>query len=416
MNQSRIAKALARSAVVSWRDQPTQYDIDALRANIERVGLVIRVRWAIVAMLAGFSVIAALVYGLSTDVEALLRNMTVPAIALVFVLLYNSLYQATYRKVGNIAFLNHAQLLFDMIVVTVLVYYSGGVYSWFSAMYILFILESAFILPRSSDVRVMVLISAVLYGSVLFGVFFGLIPHVEVPFVANRLPGNITYVLVRFLWQVTLYSGAALVGMLMMKSIRKREDELRNSSFVDELTGLFNRQYFQRVLSSESQRANRTERTLAIVLADIDQFGDVNRTFGVDVGDDILASVARHLREAGSSEEGEGAVSDLNIACRFGGEELALIVPEVARDEGDRTPMEERVLAIAEAFRHAVERTRVEGVGVTTSVGVAIAPRDGESPDALIYAADRMLSLAALEGGNTVRASWIVDQSADGDA
>ena len=119
MNQSKIVKTLARRAMVSWREQPTQYDIEALRANIERVGLVIRVRWAIVAMLAAFSVVAAFVYGMYSDLDVLVRNMTIPAVALIFVLLYNGLYQATYRKVGNVSFLNQAQLLFDAVVVAV---------------------------------------------------------------------------------------------------------------------------------------------------------------------------------------------------------------------------------------------------------------------------------------------------------
>lgn len=414
MNQSRIAKTLARGAVVSWREQPTQYDIEALRANTERVGLVIRVRWAIVAMLSAFSVVAAFVYGSTTDVSGLVENMTIPAITLLFVLMYNSLYQVTYRRVGNIAYLNQAQLLFDAIVVTVLVYYSGGVYSWFSSMYLLFILEAAFILPRRSDVWMLVTACAVLYGIVLGGEYLGWFPHIDVPFAQNDLYRNLPYVLMRFLWKITLYGGAALVGMLMMKSIRTRESELREASFVDDLTGLYNRQYFQRVLTTEVERAHRNGRTLAVVLADIDRFGEVNRTFGVDVGDELLASIARYLRDMSDADAGAGS-RHVNVACRVGGEELALIVPEVARSEGDRTPIEDRALAIAESFRQAVQSIRVSGVGVTVSVGVAIAPRDGETTDALLDTADRMLSLAAQTGGNTVRASWLVD-SGDGDA
>lgn len=412
MNQSKIAKTLARGAVVSWREQPTQYDIEALRANTNRVRLVIRVRWALVAMLAGFSVVAAIVYGSSTQLHVLIKNMTIPAIALIFVLMYNGLYQTTYRKFGNIAFLNQAQLLFDSIVVTVLVYYSGGVYSWFAAMYLLFILEAAFILPRRSHVWMLVCCSAAMYGTVLFGEYLGWFAHVDLPFVANELHRNLTYVLVRYLWQVTLFCGAALVGMLMMKSIRVREGELREASFVDDLTGLFNRQYFHRVLATEVERARRVNGTVALVLADVDRFGEVNRMFGVDIGDEMLAAIARRLRDMSDADTSGGA-RHLNVACRIGGEELALIVPEVARSEHDRTPIEDRALAIAGAFREAVESMRVSGVGVTVSVGVSLAPRDGESPDALIDAADRMLSLAAMAGGNAVRASWLAESAAD---
>lgn len=412
MNQSRIAKTLARTAVVSWRDEPTQYDIEALRGNMHRVGLVIRVRWAIVAMLAGYSVVAALIYGVSTDMDVLVRNMTIPAIALIFVIMYNGFYQILYRKVANLAFLNQAQLLFDTIVVTVLVYYSGGVYSWFASMYLLFILESAFILTRRSQVWALVATSSVLYGLVLFGEYFGWFPHVDLPFVANELYANITYVLVRYLWKVTLFAGAALVGMLMMKSIRDREYELRESSFIDELTGLFNRPYFQRVISIELERARRNDRGVALVLADIDGLGEVNRTFGVEVGDQLLGAIGRHLRRIGDTDPDDWARS-VDIACRFGGEEFALVVPELGRNDGSRVPIGERALADAEAFRAAVAGTRASGVGVTVSIGVAIGPRDGESPDALIDAADRMLALAVAAGGNTVRATWIADADPD---
>ena len=404
MIHSRIAKTLARGAVVSWREQPTQYDIEALRSNVERVRLVIRVRWAIVAVLAIFSVFGASVFATSTDLDSLIRNMTIPAIALIFVLMYNGFYQAVLPKVANVAFLNQAQLLFDMLVATVLVYYSGGVYSWFPAMYLVFILEAAFILPRRGQVWMLVASAALLYGAVLVGDYTGLLPHVELPFVTSGLQQNITYVLVRYLWEVTLFSGAALVGMLMMKTIRRREFELRESSFIDDLTGLYNRHYFQRILMTECERAMRNNRQVALILADIDHFGDVNRTFGVEVGDEILAAIARLLKDIASADTGVDGW-DVNTACRIGGEELALIVPEVARGLSDRTPLEHRAYAIAETFRQAVESLRVSGVSVTVSVGVAFLPVDGVSHDALLEAADGMLSLAVLAGGNGVRTS-----------
>lgn len=413
--QSRIAKTLARGAVVSWREQPTQYDIEALRSNVERVRLVIRVRWAIVAVLAGFSVVGAMVYATSTDLDVLVRNMTIPAIALIFVLIYNGFYQTILPKVANIAFLNQAQLLFDMLVATVLVYYSGGVYSWFSAMYLFFVLEAAFILPRRSQVWSLVASAAFLYGSVLLADFMGWIPHVELPLVMSGLEKDSTYVLVRYLWQVTLFIGAGLVGMFMMKSIRVREAELRESSFIDDLTGLYNRHYFQRALRTECERAMRNNRQVALILADIDRFGEVNRTFGVEVGDQILATIAHHLRQIASADTGVDGW-DVNTACRIGGEELALIVPEVARSVGDRTPLEHRAYAVAETFRQAVEATRVGGVSVTVSVAVVFLPADGTNSDTLLDAADSTLSVAVLAGGNAVRtASAASDGAADGD-
>ncbi|MDI6901825.1 MAG: GGDEF domain-containing protein [Anaerosomatales bacterium] len=413
MPQGRIAKTLARTAVVSWREQPTQYDIEALRANIERVGLVIRVRWAIVAALAIFSVVAASVYALEVPFGELARNMTIPAIALLFVLMYNGFYQITYRKVGNIAFLNQAQLLFDILVTTVLVYYSGGVYSWFANMYLLFILEGAFILPRRSHVWLLVLASAAMYGFVLGAEYWGWIPHVDMPFVENGLYLNQTYVLVRYLWKLTLYGGAGTVGMLMMKRIHEREQELAECSFVDETTGLFNRPYFYRTFASELERARRGNRALALMLVDIYQFGEFNRTFGMDVGDEMLAAVAARIREVAHGETA-AAGCDVNVACRLGGEEIALIIPEVRGYEPEPIDHRERALALAERLRAEVESTRVRGLGVVVSVGVSIMPADGDTAEALLEAADTALSRAADQGGNVVVASWQLDAALQG--
>lgn len=411
MNQSKIAKALARTAIVSWREKPTQYDIEALRANIERVGLVIRVRWAIVAALAVFSAIAAFVYSRAVPFEQFVANMTIPAFALVFVLGYNIFYQMTYRRVGNVAFLNQAQLIFDILVTTVLVYYSGGVYSWFSSMFLLFILEGAFILPRRWHVWMLVTVSAVLYGLVLLSEYAGLIPHIDMPFVTNHLYDNGTYVIVRYLWKITMYGGAGTIGILMMNRIRERERELRESSMVDEITGLYNRPYFHRVLSTEIERARRSGHELAIVIADVNQFGDLNRVFGLDVGDEILAALGDALKDAAKEDHGD-APYDLNAACRVGGEELSVIIPELGIYEEEIAPARDRALAIAEAFRARVEGMRVRGLSVTVSVGVAVFPGDGDSFDALVDAADRALFSASGAGGNRVTAAWTLDEPA----
>jgi len=100
----------------------------------------------------------------------------------------------------------------------------------------------------------------------------------------------------------------------------------------------------------------RNNRQVALILADIDRFGEVNRTFGVEVGDAILAAIARHLRQIASADTGIDGW-DVNTACRIGGEELALIVPEVARGVGDRTPLEHRAYAVAETPRVRSDRS-----------------------------------------------------------
>ena len=412
MALSKLQRFLARGTVVSWRGQPTQYDIEALRANSERVRLVIQARWVIVATLAVYSIVAAAIYASAPEIDQVRDSMLTAAIALVFVLLYNGVYQLTYKRLANIAYLNQMQLVFDCVVATVLVYQSGGVQSWFTAMYLFFILEGTFILAERKQVWRLVVISALLYGSVLAGEYLGVLPHQELPFVYNYLHHTVTYVVVRYLWQVTLFVGVAFLGMLMMKSMRERERELRESSFFDDLTGLFNRAYFQRVLSSEIQRAVRDGRCVGLILVDVDEFAEINRTFGVEVADELLAAIGGELRAAARSDAGDDD-RDVSVACRIGGEELALVVPEVARSADDQASLSERAAGIAEEIRRRVESTRMSGVGVTVSIGVAIGPQDGESFDALFDAASDALGIAAAGGGNAVRTTWVDGEPSD---
>ncbi|HET6498629.1 MAG TPA: GGDEF domain-containing protein [Coriobacteriia bacterium] len=396
---SRFAKAFLRGAKITWRERPTRRDIEALQANIERVGLVIRVRWALVAVLSVFTLVGASIYGTEVPWSQLAPNIVVPAAAIAFVCLYNAYYHLTYRRLGNVAFLNHAQLLFDIIVVTVLVYYSGGVNSWFYAMYGLFILEAAFILPRVRDTWIVAVFSMLAYAVVLWGEFFGLIRHVEIPFTFGELHLNQTYVSVRYLWQVTMLGGVALVATVMTSTMRAREAQLAELSVIDERTGLYDRKHFLRTLAAEAVRAEREARPFAVILADIDDMTRFNRVYGVERADRMIQTVAERLEAALKACCGHGTYG-ANVLSRYGGEEFAVLLLEGAAG-GAPGPTDAE--AVAEALRRAVEDARVAGGGVTVSVGVACYPANGPTADALLAAADEALHLAQAAGGNRVR-------------
>ena len=381
--------------MVSWREQPTRYDIEALQANVRRVGLVIAVRWALVAALATFSVLAAWAYTFDTPWADLWVNMRIPALALVFVLAYNTFYQLTYRRLGNIAILNHAQLLFDAVVVTVLVHYSGGVHSWFWAMYLLFILEAAFILPRKRDTWFIMAFCSLALGSVIWGEYLGVIPHVEMPYVETELQHTRTFVAVRYLWQLTVLAGTATVATHMTAAIRSREAELAASSIVDDKTGLYDRHYFLRVLGSEVTRAEHDGRPVHVMLIDIDHFGRFNELVGIEKGDRMIREVADVISQA---VEAVG-MADANVVARFGGEEFAVILTEHA-SEG--FPAQDEAVALAESIRKTVSTLRISDAGVTISVGVAAYPNDGATREQLLDAVDEALLASVAAGCNTV--------------
>lgn len=404
MSPSRLAKSFMRSLRVSWRDQPTQRDIEALGENVRRVGLVIRFRWMLVGALAVFSVAAAAIYSLDATIPhaSLVANMRIPAAALVFVLAYNAYYQATYRYLGNVAILNHAQLLFDTLVITVLVHYSGGVYSWFHTMYLLIVLEAAFIFSRRRDTWLVTAVAALAYGGVITAEYFGVIRHVSLPFMGAGLENTAAYAAVRYLWSLTLLSGTALVSLAMMDRVHAREAELEATSTRDEATGLVNRTTFQHRLVTEVQRARCYGVSLAVLLLDVDDFAAFNRRFGLDAGNRMLREMATLLqREACMSAD--SAVAELNIVSRYGGEEFAIILPEPPGLSGDEAACNAE--ALAECLRRDIGELRVDDMGVTVSVGLAMFPRDGVTASDLLAAADQAVFMAASAGGNRVGTS-----------
>jgi diguanylate cyclase (GGDEF)-like protein len=393
MRPGRFTKALQRRLTVLWRDQPSQSDIEALEANTERVGLVIQVRWAIVAAIIMFSVAGIAIYWAGGQVELLWRQMIIPAIALLLVLVYNWFYQRTYRQFANLAVFNVAQLVLDVLVVTVLIYYSGGVYSWFDSMYFLFVLEAALILPTRREVWWVAGAAIAAYGSVLGLVLFRVLPHMAMPFVHNDLQVVASYVAVRGLWTVTVILGTARVGELFVRTMRDRNERLVEQSIRDPRTGLFDRAFVRRELAVEIERATRFQRSVSVILADIDHFQHFNELFGNDAGNRMIDLIADTLRSIGNV--GSPAPS-LVVAARYGGEEFALIVPEDAGALGSQA------VPLAERLRADIAAILDDDRSVTVSVGVAVYPRDGRTAPDLLSVADAALVHAAAQGGNRV--------------
>ncbi|NCC31466.1 MAG: diguanylate cyclase [Chloroflexia bacterium] len=175
---------------------------------------------------------------------------------------------------------------------------------------------------------------------------------------------------------------------LALANLQLRED-LREQAIRDPLTGLFNRRFVNEILGPKLIEARRHQRTLGIMLLDIDYFKHINDTFGHDAGDTTLRILGRFLS---TSLRGE------DIACRFGGEEMLLIMPGMT---------EENALSRANNLREAISNLDLVHEGqhlpnITTSIGVAIFPDHGRTHDELVTAADQALYRAKSEGRNRV--------------
>ncbi|KQV33838.1 diguanylate cyclase [Massilia sp. Root335] len=175
---------------------------------------------------------------------------------------------------------------------------------------------------------------------------------------------------------------------LALGNVRLRET-LRRQSVLDPLTGLFNRRHFDAALKRELARARRKDVPVSLVLVDIDHFKRVNDEYGHAVGDAVLRTIAQQLRLG---------IREGDIACRYGGEEMVLLLPEcTAFDAGAR----------AEAIRIALGsiKPNAEGEGperITASFGVAAYPVHAEDAEALFWAADKALYRAKEQGRDRV--------------
>jgi diguanylate cyclase (GGDEF)-like protein len=175
---------------------------------------------------------------------------------------------------------------------------------------------------------------------------------------------------------------------LALSNLRLQES-LRDQAIRDPLTGLFNRRYMQESLDRELRRAQRRRMPMGVMMIDIDHFKRFNDTFGHAAGDALLTAVGALLQRQTRAED---------IACRYGGEEFALILLDASAED-----TEER----AKLLRDETARLRVEygqqPLGnVTISVGVAVFPEHGETAEALLKASDAALYRAKAGGRDRV--------------
>ena len=409
---SALDDLLVRFGMISG-EVPTTEELAWLKESRERVGLVIRARWAILAILAGYAAYSYFFF-LHATADALRvtpLHMAVAVGAFFFAVAYNAWYQYTYRWFSRIRQLNQAQLLFDLVFVTVLVHFSGGAVSWFWAMYMVLTLEASLIMDKPSDTYAIALAGALAFGGLLTVEFYGLIPPVPMPFENNALQINYSYEMIKWAWVSIVNFCVAYVGVHMMDTVRRREAELRELVTKDSLTSFYNRRYFFHRMNSEIQRATRYGRTLSLLILDVDDFKRYNDTYGHLEGDALLRSLADVIR--GTIRRSDAKPSyEVDIACRYGGEEFAVILPEAAHVQGGaaaerlRASIEARGASIvAERIRRRIESTPLDGKTVTVSIGVSSYPEHGGDADSLIRAADEAMYKAKRAGKNRVAIS-----------
>jgi diguanylate cyclase (GGDEF)-like protein len=169
----------------------------------------------------------------------------------------------------------------------------------------------------------------------------------------------------------------------------KLREALQRQAIRDPLTGLFNRRHMEDALEREVRRASRRVTPLCVLMLDLDNFKALNDSMGHEAGDALLRAIGEFL---------QSRVRAADIACRYGGEEITLILPDATLADARQR---------AEDLREAVKRIAVKDRGrsignISVSVGLASFPDHGTSSEALLRAADAALYRAKERGRDCV--------------
>lgn len=168
-------------------------------------------------------------------------------------------------------------------------------------------------------------------------------------------------------------------------------DRMKQLAYVDGLTGIHNRRFFEMRIVEELERAGRFQGRMSVIMVDIDNFKKLNDEFGHLLGDEILRSVSSILKQQ---------LRKMDMVCRYGGDEFAVLIPETTG---------EGALRVAEKLRRQIETHDFPGVPrpVTISCGVADYPTHGVTRDEVVAAADTALYTAKQAGRNRVAAATL---------
>ncbi|MBE9045461.1 diguanylate cyclase [Pleurocapsales cyanobacterium LEGE 10410] len=169
----------------------------------------------------------------------------------------------------------------------------------------------------------------------------------------------------------------------------KLQEELRYQSLRDPLTSLYNRRYLQETLVKEIDRASRKQQFLSLMMLDVDHFKRFNDVYGHSAGDLVLNQVGAYLLSQ---------IRQYDVACRYGGEELVILMPDASIDN---------TIVRAESIRTGIKKLQLKHEGkqlepISVSIGVSCFPDDSTNPEGLIRAADKALYQAKEQGRDCV--------------
>lgn len=184
-------------------------------------------------------------------------------------------------------------------------------------------------------------------------------------------------------------AAVALNNARLFKIIKEEKELLEKMAVTDDMTRLYNHRFFVKRLQEEYKRAERYKNGLSCIMIDIDNFKNVNDSYGHQTGDLVLQEIARIIRKC---------VRETDVVARYGGEEFSVILPQTNNEDA---------VKLANRIRNAVKKKRIDNLGpdaaLTVSIGVSTYPHlEVHHMDDLIRRADDGLYQAKTQGKDRV--------------
>jgi len=189
------------------------------------------------------------------------------------------------------------------------------------------------------------------------------------------------------IWLVNPYAVIFILSPLYLIYTTLQVPSLQHQTRLEPKTGLYNTRFFSETFENELERADKFDRPLTVVMADVDLLRNINNNYGHLAGDTVLIGIANTLREF---------VRDYDIVARFGGEEYAILLPETTLEQA--LPLIEQLRQNVAAAQYEVS-TSVTPLSVTMSFGVAQREAQGQSTEQILHNAD----LAVYRSKSTTR-------------
>ncbi len=202
---------------------------------------------------------------------------------------------------------------------------------------------------------------------------------------------------VKFIVPAVFLGGGIFVLIILLLSLQtlkvlKKLHTLEEENITDSLMQIYNRRYFDRRMHEEFSKAKRYGFPFSVILFDIDNFKTINDEYGHNIGDMILKKIGKDLL---------CCTRDVDIPARYGGDEIAVIVPNSTIEEAAAA---ERITGLIRNGPLTVTRKGSKEVSIRYSVSVGVASLNDamKSPEDLIHAADEMMYRAKKAGRDTI--------------